>query len=161
VTRSTGDVDPRTSAFAALAQVVGDQVGRDGLVDVLVHCGLVATLLRCEIFPSDLDATADFYVRVLGFAVERDDRDAENPYLALRLDGVRIGAAQRPEVNRAARRPPTGVELVIEVDDLDRLHDRVVDAGWPIEDEMTNQPWGLRDFRVIDPSGYYLRLTER
>jgi predicted enzyme related to lactoylglutathione lyase len=122
---------------------------------------LVATSLRCEIFPSDLDATAEFYVRVLGFAVDRDERTSEDPYLALALDGVRIGAAQRPEVNHATRQPPTGVELVIEVDDLDRWRDHVIDAGWPIADEITSQPWGLRDFRIIDPSGYYLRLTER
>jgi len=23
------------------------------------------------------------------------------------------------------------------------------------------RPWGLRDFRIFDPSGYYLRITER
>lgn len=121
----------------------------------------MGTTLRCEIFPSDLDATADFYVRVLGFVLERDEPQAASPYLALRLDEVRIGAAARPEADSSPRRPPIGVELVLEFDDLDACHDRVVAAGWPIEDAMTTQPWGLRDFRLLDPSGYYLRLTER
>jgi lactoylglutathione lyase len=116
--------------------------------------------LRCEIFPSDLDATADFYVRVLGFELMRDERHAEQPYLALARDDVQIGAAKRPDVDRDPRRPPIGVELVVEVDDLDLCHDRVQDAGWPIIEEVTSRPWGLRDFRLLDPSGYYLRLTE-
>ncbi|MGL5851248.1 MAG: VOC family protein [Phycicoccus sp.] len=115
---------------------------------------------RCEIFPSDLDATADFYVRVLGFEVVRDERHADQPYLALARDDVQIGAAKRPEVDHAPRRPPIGVELVIEVDDLDLSRERVRDADWPTVEDVTSRPWGLRDFRILDPSGHYLRLTE-
>lgn len=120
----------------------------------------MGTKLRCEIFPSDLDATADFYVRVLGFAVTRDERHAEQPYLSMTRGDVNIGAAARPDVDRGSRRPPVGVELVIEVDDLNRCYDRVLHAGWPIDDEIAYRPWGCRDFRLLDPSGYYLRLTE-
>lgn len=116
---------------------------------------------RCEIFPSDLDATAHFYTHVLGFAIERDDRDASVAYLALVRGSVRLGAARRPESqNAAARRPPVGVELVLEVDDLDELRSRVARHGWPVEEDLVRQPWGLRDFRVLDPSGYYWRITE-
>jgi lactoylglutathione lyase len=121
----------------------------------------VGTRLRCEIFSSDLDATADFYVRVLGFVLARDEREAEQPYLALVRDDVQLGAAAGPEVDPAHRRPPVGVELVIEVDDLTRCHDQVLAAGWEIDEEVTARPWGLRDFRLLDPSGYYLRVTER
>jgi predicted enzyme related to lactoylglutathione lyase len=121
----------------------------------------MGTSLRCEIFPSDLDTTADFYVRVLGFAIARDERHAAQPYLALVLDDVRIGAAARPEVEHAARRPPAGIELVLELDDLDACYQRVLDAGWQVDHAIETQPWGLRDFRILDPSGYYLRLTER
>ena len=45
-------------------------------------------------------------------------------------------------------------------DDLDDYYDRVINAGWPAEEPMTQRPWGARDFRLTDPSGYYLRLTE-
>jgi lactoylglutathione lyase len=33
-------------------------------------------------------------------------------------------------------------------------------AGWAIVDEMTIQPWGLGDFRLLDRDGYYLRITQ-
>jgi uncharacterized glyoxalase superfamily protein PhnB len=51
--------------------------------------------------------------------------------------------------------------LVIEVENLDSCHERVVSSGWPIDGVLTAQPWGARDFRILDPSGYYLRVTER
>jgi len=31
--------------------------------------------------------------------------------------------------------------------------DRVVAAGWPLEQDLQNRPWGLSDFRIIDPAG--------
>ncbi|MGH3499929.1 MAG: VOC family protein [Nocardioidaceae bacterium] len=118
--------------------------------------------LRFEIFPSDLDATADFYTRVLGFHVVSDRRGEASPYLALERDGVRVGAAARADqVDRRHRQPPVGVEIVLEVDDLPPELDRVRSTGWPLAADLQERPWGLRDFRILDPNGYYLRITDR
>ena len=120
------------------------------------------TTLRLEIFPADLNATVRFYVDLLGFTLVTDRRGDEQPYLALERDAVRIGAAARPgEGNRAQRRPPIGVEIVLEVDYLHAERDRIRHAGWPIEEDIVRRPWGLQDFRVIDPDGHYLRITHR
>jgi predicted enzyme related to lactoylglutathione lyase len=119
----------------------------------------MGAMLRCELFPSDLDGAVTFYVRVLGFAVVRDERAAPHPYVALERDQVRPGLARRPAVDQAQRRPPTGVELVLEVDDLNAEYDRVLAAGCDLAEDMALRPWGLRDFRVLDPSGYYWRIT--
>ena len=118
--------------------------------------------LRCEIFPPDLDAAVDFYTRVLRFSVTKDQRDDPRAYVSLQRGTVRIGAARRAVADaRAARLPPAGVELVLEVDDVVGERDRVVAAGWPLSEDLQDRPWGLRDFRVIDPAGYYLRITGR
>jgi len=117
--------------------------------------------LRFEIFPADLDATVDFYQRVLGFELT-DDRRGQDGYVALRRGAVRVGAVLDPVPDaRAARRPPAGLELVLEVDDVAAERDRVVAAGWPLDGDLADQSWGLRDFRVLDPDGYYLRITNR
>ena len=116
-------------------------------------------VLRIEIFPDDLDAAVDFYTRVLGFAVVRDQRDAESPYVALRRGAIRIGAAHRSDpVEPRFRRPPTGVEIVLEVPDVAAERDRVADL-WPLEEDLVDRHWGLTDFRVLDPAGYYVRIT--
>ena len=118
--------------------------------------------LRCEIFPEDLDVIVDFYTRVLGFSVTKDQRGEPNAYVALRRGAVHIGAAQQPlPAAPAERRPPTGVELVLEVDDIVAERDRVVAAGWPLEEDLQRRVWGLTDFRLLDPAGYYLRITDR
>jgi lactoylglutathione lyase len=121
--------------------------------------------LRFEIFPFDLDEVVDFYARVLRFGVTKDQRHEPSAYVSMRRGTVQVGAARRavdtvPDA-RAARLPPAGVELVLEVDDVAGERDRVVAAGWPLEQDLQDRPWGLTDFRIIDPAGYYLRITSR
>jgi lactoylglutathione lyase len=122
----------------------------------------VEMTLRFEIFPDDLDATVDFYMRVLRFRLTADRRDQRDEYVSLQRGSVRVGAARRvvPDV-RAARLPPAGVELVLEVDDVVAERDRVTAAGWPLVEDLQDRPWGLKDFRILDPAGYYLRITDR
>jgi predicted enzyme related to lactoylglutathione lyase len=118
--------------------------------------------LRCEIFPADLDATVEFYTRVLGFILAADRRDTPEPYVYLRRGNVRIGAVGSVVADATAERlPPTGTELVLEVDDVAAERDKVVAAGWPLTADLAHRPWGLTDFRVTDPAGYYLRITNR
>jgi len=118
-----------------------------------------------RIFPSDLDEVVDFYTRVLRFGVTKDQRHEPSAYVSMRRGAVQVGAARRAVDNvpdaRAARLPPAGVELVLEVDDVGGERDRVVAAGWPLEQDLQDRPWGLTDFRIIDPAGYYLRVTSR
>jgi predicted enzyme related to lactoylglutathione lyase len=118
--------------------------------------------LRFEIFPADLDAAVDFYTRVLRFSVTKDQRGGRAAYVAMQRGAVRVEAASRavPDAH-AARRPPAGVELVLEVDDVAGERDRVVAAGWPLDEDLQDRPWNLRDFRILDPAGYYLRITSR
>jgi predicted enzyme related to lactoylglutathione lyase len=122
----------------------------------------VPATLRIEIFPDDLDAFVDFYTRVLAFDLVSDRRTTDHPYAAVARDGIRIGAAPAwTPVERAARAVPTGVEIVIEVDDVDAEHDRVVESGWPLESDLRTRPWSLTDFRMYDPAGHYIRITSR
>jgi lactoylglutathione lyase len=75
---------------------------------------------------------------------------------------VQVGALQHEALRSlAGRRPPVGVELVLEVDDVTADRDRVVAAGWPLEEDLQRRSWGLTDFRILDPAGYYLRVTDR
>ena len=118
--------------------------------------------LRIELFLADLDAFVAFYTRVLGFQLVEDRRGAAQPYAAVALDGARVGAV-RPwtPVDERARNVPTGVEVVLEVDDVRAAHARVVESGWPIAEPLQEREWGLTDFRVRDPGGYYVRVTSR
>jgi lactoylglutathione lyase len=37
----------------------------------------------------------------------------------------------------------------------------VLDSGHPVFELPQQRPWGLWDFRIVDPDGYYLRVTSR
>jgi|SRR3972149_1101321 len=52
-----------------------------------------------------------------------------------------------------------GVEIVLMVNDIESLYKRA-EAFAQIADKIQLRPWGLKDFRVVDPFGYYLRFTE-
>ena len=47
------------------------------------------------------------------------------------------------------------------MDDVDALHRRVLASGYPVFEPLQERPWGLRDFRIVDPDGYFLRITSR
>lgn len=116
--------------------------------------------VRFELFSSDLGRCAEFYVGVLRFELRIDRRDEDPPYLYMRRGSVRIGAvAAWAQVDPTTRAAPQGIEIVLEVGDLYAERDAIVATGYPLSDDVTEQPWGLRDFRLYDPDGYYLRFT--
>jgi catechol 2,3-dioxygenase-like lactoylglutathione lyase family enzyme len=121
-----------------------------------------------ELFVDDLDASVTFYVDVLGFAVLRR---SEN-YISLRRGRVVLGLgpiAKLPERDegpgftrqRLAAGKGVGVEIVLEMDFVEQvaaLHD-VCQARGVVAEALRTRPWGLADFRIVDPDGYYLRIT--
>ena len=53
-----------------------------------------------------------------------------------------------------------GVELVFFIDqDIDDFYNKVKEFA-KVVDPLEAQPWGIKDFRIEDPFGYYLRFTE-
>jgi uncharacterized glyoxalase superfamily protein PhnB len=54
-----------------------------------------------------------------------------------------------------------GIELVLEVADIEAVYEQTLAAQWPLAGQLQPQPWGLTDFRVLDPDGYYWRITTR
>lgn len=118
--------------------------------------------VRFEVFPADLGKCIAFYTDVLRFTtVQRKDG-----YAYFQRDSIFIGAAQSSfeledlqRVDRSSRKPPTGVEIVIEVDDLEAERNWIVEKGWTLDADIKLQEWGLKDFRITDPDGFYMRIT--
>ena len=119
--------------------------------------------LRLELFVNDVAKSERFYSEVLGFERVRN----EGGYAVVRLGAVEFGLGTvgslppkhyfRPEIGK--ERKGLGTEIVIEVDDVDAAFERVKKTGHTILTPLGKRPWGLTDFRLADPDGYYLRIS--
>jgi lactoylglutathione lyase len=116
-----------------------------------------------ELFVRDVDRSVAFY-KALGFGVARRYED----YVLLRRGEIKLslqGDAHvvagphyfTPNIQQFPR--GTGVEVSIQVADVDAEYIRAKTAGLNIVKPMQDRPWGARDFRVADPDGYFLRIT--
>ncbi len=119
--------------------------------------------LQLELFVDDVERSLAFYTAVLGFEVVRQAQDG---YTALALGDAAISLNERrslPADHPVQARPDEplgrGVEVVLYVEDVQAAHDGVVASGWPRSSELALQPWGEQDFRVLDPDGYYVRIS--
>jgi len=115
---------------------------------------------KFELFVTDCEASARFYT-TLGFTVVRKNPDG---YTTLGSGPVVIALSPAsiwlPRAwLRVLRRPPLGTEMVLYTLKLDSLRERLVAEGYA-PGPIVRQSWGLRDFRVDDEDGYYVRVTE-
>lgn len=96
-----------------------------------------------EIPLNDVAAGVVHYRDVLGFSVNYQDHN--------------IGVMDRDAVRvlLIARTPRhTGIgSCYVYVENADALHAELVAKGAGVQGEPISRPWGLREFRVLDPEG--------
>lgn len=99
---------------------------------------------------SDLDASLDYYTRVLGFILNwRDD------------DGSSFASISRDECHlflSVGDQGHPGSWMWIGVSDVDVLHDELLAKGAHVRHPPANYPWGSREVQIEDPDGNVLRL---
>jgi lactoylglutathione lyase len=129
---------------------------------------MVPVGVRFELFVDDVERSLAFYAAALGLQPPAGyDPDG---YVPVGRGGLRIGLQRRSALPRGHHFRPghfagprgVGVEIVVEVDDVDAAfalaRDTAVTHGGQIE-PLAVRPWGRTDFRLIDPDGYYIRVT--
>ncbi|HET8990151.1 MAG TPA: VOC family protein [Acidimicrobiales bacterium] len=126
--------------------------------------------LRFELFVDDVEASVRFYGATLELVPP--EGWSSDGYVPLRAGVVTVGVQNHTKLpvdhhfSPAHLAGPRGVglEVVIEVDDVDRAYARASPEaerhGGRIE-PIGERPWGARDFRLIDPDGFYVRVTSR
>jgi PhnB protein len=102
----------------------------------------------------DTEAAARFYEAAFGAAVV----ESFGSVLVLELAGRRVGLApEAPELGTPAPETAGGttVRLSLHVDDPDAAAARAVAAGARLMFPVEDQPYGLRQGRVVDPFGHH------
>lgn len=120
-----------------------------------------------ELHVSDFGPAKRFY-GALGLLSLREEIGEEEGYLVMGhgTDLLRFwpGTAAVERHSHFGRSPTTtergyGVEIVLTFDDLDATFEAARAVGTIVE-PIRRRHWGLRDFRVLDPYGFYVRCTE-
>jgi PhnB protein len=111
----------------------------------------------------DVGAAVDFYREAFG-AVEVAERlhAPDGTVVAqLEIDGHPVGlATERPDLDTPSPETVGGttVRISLHVDDPDAAQTRVVAAGAREMFAVSDQPYGLRQGRVVDPFGHHWLL---
>ena len=125
---------------------------RDCLEGLLGRVGVTST----PTLPvRDLAEAVDFYEQAgFGVRVYREDGDGGDGFAFVDFDGQSVFDLDvAPGLDRAANR--AGCYLV--TDDADAWHDRIGKAGLAVT-ALADQPWGMREFTLTDPSGNSVRV---
>lgn len=122
-----------------------------------------------ELDVADLDRSLRFYIGALGFSCRVDRPEERFAYLTRGPVHLMLEEADGP--GRRFRTAPLeypfgkGLNLQIEVPDVDHLHAQAMTAGAtiyvPLEERwyrLGDQEAGNRQFVVVDPDGYLLRF---
>jgi cold shock CspA family protein/uncharacterized glyoxalase superfamily protein PhnB len=147
---------------------VGDRVTYDVTVtsrgpragNVQLHAPAVQ--LQVNLAVQDLQRSAQFYARILNFktVIETPGHILLNRgSLVLGLKTDELFWPQPTGEGEEGVKRGAGVELVLEMSDIQDFYEQIQRLGIPIHEPLREQPWEARDFRILDPDGYYWRIT--
>ena len=131
---------------------------------------MTLSITHTPVYCLDLDESLAFYTEQLGFEVREDvPMGPEMRWLTLTAPGdtheLLLAAVDQhiPPVDRSAMRELVAkgnLAIFLQVDNLDKVFESLRAAGTEILQEPIDQPYGVRDAGVRDPSGNHLRLSQ-
>jgi PhnB protein len=114
----------------------------------------------------DVDAAVRFYAAAFGAVEEGERLRAPNglQVAVLRIAGRTLGVSSEQPENLTLSPETAGgttVRLSLEVDDPEDTLQRAVAEGATVMFPISDQPYGLRQGRVIDPFGHHWLIGAR
>jgi uncharacterized glyoxalase superfamily protein PhnB len=122
---------------------------------------LEATSLNASLTVANVEASAAWYQKTLGFRVEqRHERNGKLAAISLSAGVARILVAQDDGAKGKDRVKGQGISLQLTTtQDIDTIANRAKASGTALESEPATMPWGARVFRVKDPDGFLLVIS--
>ena len=111
-----------------------------------------AEQLVLEINVSDIHRSLAQYT-ALGFELDRHD----DGFAVLRWEDRRLFLSESRDLPPFDGTSRGNVRIIVA--DVDAVWQRVRELGMPIEREIADRSYGLRDFSVLDPDGFGLRFA--
>lgn len=109
---------------------------------------------------NDLQASIAWYRDILGFMVAEEFKQED------RVVGARLQAGTidllltQDDFAKGHRQKGAGLRFfMMTAQDIDQLAAAVRARGGQLTQEPTDQPWGARDFAVVDPNGFNISIS--
>lgn len=112
---------------------------------------------------ADLDASLDFYTRVLGLELGH----RSGAFAQLRTGATRVALYERAAMAQTLGRPlrapepdAPGFELGFKVADCDAAHAELIARGARSAAPPTTRAWGQRTAYICDPDGHLIEIAQ-
>jgi uncharacterized glyoxalase superfamily protein PhnB len=129
--------------------------------DATAPKGLDLTHIAPTITCDDLAESLRFYTEILGFEVtERWERDGQLLGVSLRAGKSDLMLSQDDWKKGRERKKGVGIRFYCSTpQNIDELAAQIQARGGKLENEPTDQPWGARDFAIVDPDGFAISIS--
>ena len=110
---------------------------------------------------NDLESSVAWYRDVLGFVVGEEYR-VDDELRGVAMKAGTVGFLLTQDDFALGRERPKGIGLRLyctTTQDLDLLATQIGSRGGELAQPPTDQPWGARDFAVIDPDGFKISIS--
>jgi uncharacterized glyoxalase superfamily protein PhnB len=110
---------------------------------------------------NDIEKSLAWYRDVMGFVVgDRWDHEGKLAGVEMRSGSVSFMLSQDDWKKGRDRAKGEGVRIYCTTaQDVDTLARQIKARGGPLTQEPRDQPWGTRDFAVVDPDGYKITIA--
>ena len=119
------------------------------------------SFFRVKLYVNDIEKSLLFYEEVIGLKLYKRNMHA----VRLNHDQFSLLLASDSTLNEnhyfTIEKKGNGFELIIVVDRIEDVYERCKEKRCTIQEEIQTYPWEMRGFKVVDPDGYFLRVTSK
>ena len=110
----------------------------------------------------DVERSVDFYKTLLG--IEPGEHET-GEFASFDVNGVNFALHRNTEEGELSIDPAVsrgaGVRLHFATNDIDAQWRDIEAAGITPDEQPEDQPWGVREFGLTDPDGYFIEFVQR
>ena len=110
---------------------------------------------------NDLQASIAWYRDILGFIVAEEFKQGDQ-VMGVRIQAGTINLLLTQDDFAKGRDRQKGAGLrffMMTAQDIDQLAAAIRERGGQLSQEPKDQPWGARDFAVVDPNGFNISIS--